>query len=382
MRIKVRLPKVKPQVYDQPRQCPYEGCSGHHFKRHGRQGEKKAIVDPQCQEVIAFRYKCLKCGRTFRNYSVGVSRAQQSDRTKGITVLLYALGLSYGGIEDFTEAIDNAICKTSAYNNVQEAGVASRQLQNDEVESGGKRPIIGADGTYLKVKGEKVGLQVVVDDKSGELLGLDIIVTENSEEILEVVQDVAEKVAADVLVSDDLDAYKEVADELGLDHQICRKHVKDNVDALVGELRKQLKKQEPLPKGVDLSEEQLVKDLEQIQSLVYERPDDGSEQLERLYHRYKVIPQPPPKHRYPVWYRMRMLITRLWNRWLRLTLDKRREDMDGTNNSCERLIGWWIKERYRMMRGYKRTESIKNVVTLTSRMGLRSGHYDMAELYA
>ena len=34
------------------------------------------------------------------------------------------------------------------------------------------------------------------------------------------------------------------------------------------------------------------------------------------------------------------------------------------------------------MRGYKRLESIRNVVTLTARMGARSGSYDMAELYA
>jgi hypothetical protein len=31
--------------------------------------------------------------------------------------------------------------------------------------------VIGADGTYVKVKGEKVGVQVVVDDQSGDLLG-------------------------------------------------------------------------------------------------------------------------------------------------------------------------------------------------------------------
>ena len=84
-----------------------------------------------------------------------------------------------------------------------------------------------------------------------------------------------------------------------------------------------------------------------------------------------------------------MLITRLWERWRRLTPDQRRGDLDSTNNSRERMIGWWAKERYRTMPGYKRTESIKNVVILTARlevgqarMGVRSGHYDMAELYA
>jgi len=338
-------------------------------------------VDPRYQEVTAFRYKCLKCGRTFRNYPVGVSGAQQSDLLKAMSVLLYVLGLSYGAVEDFMVAIGIAICKTTVYNNVQEAGVASRQLQRGEVEGGGKRPVIGTDGTYVKVKGEKVCIQVVVDDGSGELLGLNVIASESGEEVLELLQDVGEKVKAEVLVSDDLGAYKEGAEETGMEHQICRKHVKDNVDALSDELREQLKEGKPPPKGVELSEAQLVEDLEQIQGLVAKRPDDGSEQLERLYHRYKGVRQPPPGHRHSVCYRTRMLITRLWDRWTQLTLDKEREGMDGTNNSCERLISWWIKEHYRTMRGYKRTESIENLVTLTSRMGIRSGHYDMTELY-
>lgn len=83
-----------------------------------------------------------------------------------------------------------------------------------------------------------------------------------------------------------------------------------------------------------------------------------------------------------MWYRTRMAVTRLWERWRCLTLDQRRNDLDGINNTSERLIGWWIKERYRPMCGYKREEFIKNVVTLTARMGVRSGHYDLAELYA
>jgi len=122
-------------------------------------------------------------------------------------------------------------------------------------------------------------------------------------------------------------------------------------------------------------------DLALLQWLIRHRPANASHLLEQLYHRYKAAPKPPSGHKHDVWYRMRMLITRLWNRWQRLTLDQRRDDLDGTNNACERVIGWWIKERYRTMRGYKRTESVMNVVTLTARMGARSGQYDMAELY-
>jgi transposase-like protein len=301
---------------------------------------------------------------------------------KAISVLLYVLGLSYGAVADFLEAFGVSICKTTVYNNVQEAGFVSRSRQSAAVADGGKCPVIGSDGTYVKVRGEKVGIQVVVDDQSGDLLGLDIIVSESSEEVRQVVERVVAQVEAEVLVSDDLDAYKKVADEVGLDHQICRSHVKRNVDELTESIVEQLKKQEPLPKGVRSSAEHLVQDLETVRNLVRERPANALEELETMYDRYKAAPVPKKGERHTVWYRMRMLVTRLWERWYRLTLDQRRDDLDGTNNSSERLIGWWIKERYRTMRGYKRTESIHNVATLTARMGVRSGQYDMAELYA
>jgi transposase-like protein len=382
MRIRVRLPTVEPDVYGYPEECPYERCAGHFFKRHGLRGEKKAIRDLNYAQVKSFRYRCLRCGRTFRVYPQGVSTAQQSDRLKAITVLLYVLGLSYGAVVDFLTALAMAVSKTTVYNNVQQAGIASRSRQQAAVASGGQKAVIGSDGTYVKVKGEKVGIQVVVDDQTGDLLGLDIVVSENSEEVRKIVEQVAEQVEAEVLVSDDLDVYKNVADELGLDHQICRGHVKRNVDELAKSLVEQLKKKEPLPEGVDSSTDRLQEDVQTLQQLVRARPPDALDSLEKMYYRYMAAPVPNAGERHTVWYRMRMLVLRLWERWARLTLDQRRDDLDGTNNSSERLIGWWIKERYRTMRGYKRTESIRNVVTLTARMGVRSDRYDMSELYA
>ena len=382
MRIQVRLPRVEADHYDGPRHCPYEGCEGRQFKAHGVKGEVKPLRDPHCRMVTAYRWRCLSCGQTFRVYPRGVSHDQQSDRLKGLSVLLYVLGLSYGAVEDVLCAFNTPLGKTAVYLNVQEAGMAARQQQRQVVLGKGERAVIGSDGTYLKVKGQEVGVQVVVDDSNGELLGLEIIVSESTEAVEEVVRAVAEQVKAQVLVSDDLDVYKRVADKLALEHQICRSHVKRNVDALAEELREQAKAGEPMPEGVDSSPERLVQDLAFVQELVRARPAEGEDLLEQLYDRYKAAPQPPVGQRHTVWFRMRMLITRLWDRWRRLTLDQRRGDLDGTNNSSERCIGWWIKERYRTMRGYKRNESIRNVVTLTARMGVHSGHYDMGTLYA
>ncbi len=381
MRIQVRLPRVEPDHYERPKQCPYEGCGGGRFKAHGLKGEAKALRDPHCRTVRAYRWRCLRCGQTFRVYPRGVSHDQQSDRLKGLSVLLYVLGLSYGAIEDVLEAFNTPLSKTAVYLNVQEAGMAARQQQRQVVLGKGERAVIGSDGTYLKVKGQEIGVQVVVDDSDGELLGLEIIVSENTEAVEEVVRAVAEQVQAKGLVSDDLDVYKGVADKLALEHQICRSHVQRNVDALAEELQEQVGAREPMPEGVDSSPERLVEDLAFVQDLVRVRPAEGEDLLEQLYDRYKAAPQPPAGQRHTVWFRMRMLITRLWDRWRRLTLDQRRGDLDGTNNSSERCIGWWIKERYRTMRGYKRTESIRNVVTLTARMGVHSRHYDMGTLY-
>jgi transposase-like protein len=382
MRLRVRLPTVEPGEYSRPKVCPYEECDGRFFKPHGVKGEEKPLRDLSYEQVKSYRYSCLRCERTFRVYPPGVSHAQQSDRLKAVTVLLYLLGLSYGGVADFLFALGVAVSKTTVYNNVQEAGVQSRRRQQAAIARGSRRAVIGSDGTYVKVKGEQVGIQVVVDDHSGDLLGLEIVTSENTDEVREVVEQAAAQVGAEVLVSDDLDVYKGVAEEAGLDHQICRSHVKRNVDEWAQSVIEQLNKNEPLPEEVTSSTERLQEDVQAIQQMVRERPPDALDRLEAMYYRYMAAPAPKEGERHTVWYRMRMRVTRLWDNWDRLTLDQRREDLDGTNNSCERLIGWWIKERYRTMRGYKRTESIRNVATLTARVGVRSGRYDMSELYA
>ena len=58
------------------------------------------------------------------------------------------------------------------------------------------------------------------------------------------------------------------------------------------------------------------------------------------------------------------------------------ETVDGTNNGCERAIGWWVQECYRTMRGYKRSKSAVNVSRLLARRGnhLNKGGADLALL--
>lgn len=384
MRIQVRLPKIQPEQYTVPEECRYPGCPGKRFKRQGIQGEAKAVRDTDHAQVRAHRYGCSRCGRTFRVYPTGVSPAQQSDRLKGMSGLLYVLGLSYGGVEDFLTALGWGMGKTTVYNNVQAAGVVARQQQKVALERGGQRALLGADGTFLKVKGVQVGIEVVVDDKTGELLGLDLISSESAEEIEPFIRQIAAQVKAEVLVSDDFDPYKNIADNADLAHQICQSHIMRNVDKLVESIGRPTHMLYPplMPKGVKSSYQQIERDGRILQGLVRDRPPDAKQILAMLYAGYKAAPTPKPKQKHSIWYRMKRLIWRLWTRWERITLDEHFEQLDGTNNACERLIGWWIKERYRTMRGYKRTLSIRNVVAVTSLMGTAPEPYDMRLLYA
>ena len=125
MRIGVRLPKVEPGAYREAGVCPQ--CGSKAFRRYGKKGERKVIRDLRYEEVESQRYQCKQCGYRKRVYPVGVSRAQQSARLKGMSVLLYILGPSYGGVSDFLGAVGVCTSKMTVYNNVQEAGEMARK---------------------------------------------------------------------------------------------------------------------------------------------------------------------------------------------------------------------------------------------------------------
>ena len=88
-------------------------------------------------------------------------------------------------------------------------------------------------------------------------------------------------------------------------------------------------------------------------------------------------------------YRLRLFSLDRWNLWPRLTRYRGwegpdGETVDGTNNACERAIGWWVKERYRSMRGSKRPQSVLTVSRLIAAMGnaLDGPGFALAEVIA
>ena len=393
MRLSVRISPVEPGVFELPEQCPYPDCEGRYFEVH-QEHCAKAIRDPKYEDVEAQRHRCLRCGRTFRVYPKGVSRAQQSDALKAFSVLLYLLGLSYGAVSEALMALQLLLTqalslgKTTVYRNVQAAGRAARRLRRAWLQQGRKIRVLGADLTRVRCQGESLVVGVVVDDVTGIELSVDILDDESADTQVAWLREIADLVGAEVLTSDDADAFKTAANELGLDQQICRAHVTGNVLDRVAELTIQaLENPDPMPSRMTVSPEQLVVDLQTIQCIIEGHPHDGEQQLAGLYERYCFAPAPQEGEKATMWYRTRLLALHLWDNWARLTLylhwqGADGERIDGTNNACERAIGWGVKERYRSMRGYKRQQSVLNVSTLLGWLSGQPASYDLGQLVA
>jgi hypothetical protein len=130
MRLSLILPVVEPEQYREPGECTHPKCKGKYSRLH--QEVPKNVRDMQYQQVIARWYECLCCHRTFRVYPQGVLVVQFSQRAKGIRMMLYVLGLSYGSVALVLAAFGVWMSKTTVYRAVQ--STAKRVPAEDQKE--------------------------------------------------------------------------------------------------------------------------------------------------------------------------------------------------------------------------------------------------------
>src|SRR5260370_40138654 len=173
MRLRIVLPKVNAQAITVPTRCADAGCGGRKF--HLRQEVRKPLRDTVYQEVQVPRYQCLKCKRAFRVYPEGTTRAQTSQRVKGLAVMLYLLGLSYGAVSLALEGLGISLCKSRVYDAVQEAAKRLPGLKREQVFAAARTPALGPDLTTATCKGEWVVLGITVDPISGLALPIDAL---------------------------------------------------------------------------------------------------------------------------------------------------------------------------------------------------------------
>ena len=374
MRLKLILPKVEPNEFEFPKKCPRKGCPGMRFIP--RQEVIKKIVDAQHPEVTAMRCECNKCGYVFRVYPKGVNQKQISKRVNGMAVMMYILGLSYGAVEIVLSSLGMGIGKTSVFRAVQAVAEQVPGLKREKLLSGYKTKAVGADVTSVRCNGKWVTVGIVVDATNGMVLSIDELPGEDAEQLKAWLEPILDAVDADVVVSDDADAFKKVSDETGRSQQVCKSHVGRNTDALVAELSSIIEAgQDHSLDAIGITSEQALSDLGALKEMIHSRRPEDQPRLEGIYLHYANAPRPGKGKKHSVAYRMRNLFMDRWNLWPRLTFYRTWKDeygneiLDGTNNHCERAIGWWIKERYRSMRGYKQEQSALGISRLIAFAG-------------
>ncbi len=373
MRLRIVLPKVNPEVIKVPTRCASAGCRGRKFQL--RQTVSKPLRDTVYHDVQVHRYQCLKCHRTFRVYPEGTTSAQTSQRVKGLAVMLYLLGLSYGATSLALEGLGVYLCKSRIYDTVQETAKQVPGLKRDQVFAGVRTPALGGDLTSVKCKGEWLPLGITVDPISGLALTIDALAAQDIKTLQDWIEPIAKSVGATVLVTDDADGFKTVADEIGVQHQVCKAHVLRNTEALIEKYQPLVAKDaDGSLHAIGVSPEQAAADLVRLGELVKSRQKEQASELEALHRRYVEAVPPSEGERQSLAYRLRLLFLDRWNLWHRLTRYRtwkgpKDETLDGTNNASERAIGWWIKERYRTMRGYKVPENAVGVSRLLAWCG-------------
>ena len=285
MRLNLILPVVDPEKRDKPKECAHEGCKGKQFKP--KQEVEKRVRDSEYSAVKAMRYECKRCGRTFRVYPQGVQSSQLSQRVKGIGVMLYILGLSYGAVALMMEALGIYMSKSSVYRAVQATGEAVPGMKQRELLGGYRTRAMGGDVTGVKCRGKWLPIGVTVDAQTGWVLSIDKLSGEDAETIEGWIRPIAKAVGAYTLVSDDADVFKGAADRNGMDHQVCKSHVVRNTETLTRSLRQIIEAgKDTSLKEIGIEPNQALVDLERLDELIHARQPEGQGELQDMYERY------------------------------------------------------------------------------------------------
>ena len=327
--VTLHLPEVKYSQAERPNRCPY--CAGETFQRWG--GKVKRVRDSHLGEVWVYRYRCCSCRRTFRHYPVGVDRGSQTQRMRALAAIGWLFGMSYRGISSFLSVWVN-LERMSIWRDVQQR---AKHLQKERHWKPVR--VLGLDGAYVRGWGEIQPVLVAVDLGTGKPVTVGYVDEKDPQAVKKFLEPLVQRLGISVIVTDDLFSFKVVADQLGLEQQICQFHLRRWVGRTLHELKKTIP-----PEWMGI--------IEETRTLVKELPIQGDRRLLELWRQIPETRQGRHGSELSPLDQLRFLLVRLAQNWARYRVFDWQPDVPWTNNPTEQVIGK-MKMRARTVRGYK-----------------------------
>jgi transposase-like protein len=312
------------------RRCPH--CNRPNGRIHSSITSRH-ISDPKVETIAQRRMKCPFCGTTWTIRSEGVGPGRQrTDRLICMGVVLYMLGLSYRGVEQFLMMFGSVGSKSCIERDLARSGQKAKALHMQSMRMGVQ--VLGVDGTGARMAGQsRAGMLFFVDIGGGRLLFVVRANENDSRQVHRHVQEIVDIVGAEHVRADELSVYDDAA--VGIDRTICLSHWLKSKCRRAWELGHQFASE-----GLFYESEMMV----ELQRLLHEKWSlpGFPEEIERLVRRFINC-------RKGTHWKANQLLQHIERTWERVG----RGPGDPTNNATERVIGLTYKIRAKTMRGFK-----------------------------
>lgn len=291
------------------------------------------ISDPKVETIAQQRMKCPFCKTTWTIRAEGVSDGRQrTDRLICIGVVLYMLGLSYRGVEQFLRMFGWLGSKSSIERDLARSGQKAKALHTQSLSMDVR--LLGVDGTGAKLAGQRrAGMLFFVDIDSAKLLFVVRAKETDRRQVRRHVQEIVDLVGARELRADELSVYDNAV--LGIDRTICLAHWLKSKCRRAWELARQFASE-----GLLYESEMML----ELKRLLHEKWSSPRlpEEIERLVRRFINC-------RSGTHWKANQLLQHIERTWPCVG----RGPGDPTNNATERIIGLTYKIRAKTMRGFK-----------------------------
>jgi transposase-like protein len=255
-------------------------------------------------------------------------------RMRALAAIGWTLGMSYRGSARYLSAFGIVLSRMSIWRDVQ---LRAEQLERERMWKPVR--VVGVDGAYVRGWGKTQPVLVVVDMGTGEPITVGYVDEKDPQAVKRFLEPLVKRLGISVIVTDDLASYKQVAETLQLEQQICQFHVRRWVGLAVHELKQSL----PL---------EWVAVAEEVRQILRDLPPEGDKRLVAISRQFPPSQWGQTGNEFSPVDKLRLMIVRLAENWAKFRVFDWQEGVPWTNNPTEQVIGK-MKMRARTVRGYK-----------------------------